>query len=480
MRRGRFPLSNLPAWCLFNGVTFAGVGVADVKDRGLGLVAEKDFDDHSGQNDQNDQNDHRPALLTVPKELVLSATGIEEYAKENKDFRELLDVAGHQSLRGDILLFLLTQFVLSSPDYDGGQGASTAWTQYFKLLPTQVPVPTLWSESELSLLRGTSLEHAVSAKLGALEREFSRIRDTTRDLPRWNALLEVDEVVTLGDWILLDALYRSRSLALPLSGESLVPCLDLANHSNPATAYFEENAGDEVVQLILHKGASVLMQDEVTIDYGHDKSAAEMLFSYGFIDPASTAKRIVLPVDSMDDDPLAKAKLHVFGSKPTLTIIDDDTRGPHWDAPFVHLMCLNDEDGLHFRVLRETDGSQHLRMFWQDSDITKEAKNIESVVKGHELCQIFRLRAVTVVLGMIQGQLEVLAPYDEESVSNESERPHINNAISQLRAVEKDLFERISRVLEYEKNQLLENKSVVAYLVAMNGAQNVIGDEDFA
>lgn len=158
----------------------------------------------------------------------------------------------------------------------------------------------------------------MSAKLGALEREFTRIRDTTRDLPRWNALLEIDEAVTLSDWILLDALYRSRSLALPKSGESMVPCLDLVNHSNQATAYFEENERDEVV-LLLHK-TSLLKKTEVTIDYGHKKPAAEMLFSYGFIDSTSTAKSIVLPVESMDDDPLAKAKLHVFGSAPTLKI----------------------------------------------------------------------------------------------------------------------------------------------------------------
>ncbi|KAI1751785.1 hypothetical protein F4782DRAFT_540800 [Xylaria castorea] len=471
MRRGHFPLSNLPAWCVFNNITFAGVDVADVDGRGLGLIAEKDLDN---------ENDDLPALLTIPKELVLSATTVEEYAKENKDFRQLLDVAGHQSLRGDILLFLLTQLVLSSPDYNGGQGASTAWTQYFKLLPTQVPVPTLWSESELSLLIGTSLERAVSAKRSALEREFNHVRDTTRELPRWNALLEVDEAVTLGDWILLDALYRSRSLALPKSGESMVPCLDLVNHSNPATAYFEENAEDEVV-LLLRKGASVLKQDEVIIDYGHDKSAAKMLFSYGFIDSTSTAKSIILPVESMDDDPLAKAKLHVFGSAPTLKITDDDTGVPHWDAPFVHLMCLNDEDGLHFKILRETDGSQYLRMFWQDADVTGEAGNMESIIKGHDLYHVFRLRAVAIVLGMIQQQLEALAAYDEESESNESQRPHIGKAISQLRAIEKDLFERTLQVLEREKDQLLENDSVTTYLSAMNGPQQGdIDNEDFA
>ncbi|KAI0434360.1 hypothetical protein F5Y09DRAFT_268470 [Xylaria sp. FL1042] len=466
MRRGSFSLSNLPAWCMLNNITFTGVSVAGIEARGLGLIADRNLNEDDGLQ----------ALLTIPKELVLSAAGVQEYAKENKDFRRLLDAAGHQSLRGDILLFLLTQLVLSSPDYAGGQGAGTAWTEYFKLLPTTVSVPTLWSEPELSLLRGTSLESAVSAKLVALTKEFNRIRDTTTDLVRWSKLIGTDETITLRDWILLDALYRSRSLALPKSGESMVPCLDLANHSSPATAYFEESPEDEVV-LLLRKGASVLTQDEITIDYGHDKSAAEMLFSYGFIDPASTAKSIVLPIESMEDDPLAKAKLYVFGSAPTLKITDSDNGVPQWDAPFIHLMCLNDEDGLHFKVLQGTDGSKDLRMFWQDIDVTEEADKMQTLVKGHGLFQIFRLRAVTVVLGMIQQQLEVLA---EERLLIGSERQHVAQAASQLRAVEKDLFERTSQVLEQEKTRLCEDESVTAYLAAMSSIQqDDIDEEDF-
>jgi hypothetical protein len=282
-----------------------------------------------------------------------------------------------------------------------------------------------------------------------LTKEFNGIRDATADLPYWNKLLDIDEAITLRDWILLDALYRSRLLALPKSGESMVPCLDLVNHSSPATAYFEENSKDEVV-LLLGEGAQVTNQDEITIDYGRDKPAAEMLFSYGFIDSNSTAKSIILPVASMEDDPLAKAKLFTFGSPPTLKITDCDTGVARWDAPFVHLMCLNSEDGLGFKVLQETDGSHHLRMFWQETDVTDQASNMENLVKGHELCQIFRLRVVTVVLEMIQQRLEVLEAYDEQSTLTGGERPDIIRAASQLRAVEKDLFERTLKVLEHE------------------------------
>jgi hypothetical protein len=92
MRRGRFPLSNLPAWCILNDISFSGVNAADIEGRGLGLIAEKDLND----DDDDDGTEVSALLMTIPKDLVLSAAGVEEYAKESKDFRQLLDAAGHQ------------------------------------------------------------------------------------------------------------------------------------------------------------------------------------------------------------------------------------------------------------------------------------------------------------------------------------------------------------------------------------------------
>jgi len=64
-----------------------------------------------------------------------------------------------QSTRLDVMLFLLVQLVLGSrPPGEGLAGLSNPWTEYVKFLPGQVPLPTLWTEMERALLRGTSLE----------------------------------------------------------------------------------------------------------------------------------------------------------------------------------------------------------------------------------------------------------------------------------------------------------------------------------
>lgn len=182
----------------------------------------------------------------------------------------------------------------------------------------------------------------MSAKLGTLTKEFDHLRDKLAGLSYWNELISIDETITVRDWILLDALYRSRSLDLPGLGESMVPCLDLVNHSSQATAHFQINSKGEV-DLRLHKGCFVATGEEITINYGQDKPPAEMLFSYGFIDTASTTNSLVLPLEPLDDDPLSAAKLHAFGKVPKLRIKEDENGMPQVSAPFVYLMCLNEE-----------------------------------------------------------------------------------------------------------------------------------------
>jgi hypothetical protein len=37
-------------------------------------------------------------------------------------------------------------------------GVSNPWSEYVKMLPSTVPVPTTWTDEERTLLAGTSLE----------------------------------------------------------------------------------------------------------------------------------------------------------------------------------------------------------------------------------------------------------------------------------------------------------------------------------
>lgn len=69
--------------------------------------------------------------------------------------------------------------------------------------------------------------------------------------------------------------------------------------------------------------------------YGQEKSAAEMVFSYGFLDATrDMALWLVLGLQGLPDDPLGFAKQAVFKSAPTLRIYDlGDT--VEWTSHFI-------------------------------------------------------------------------------------------------------------------------------------------------
>ncbi|KAI1808033.1 SET domain-containing protein [Daldinia bambusicola] len=475
MRRGHFSLDDLPTWATLNGVYFNNVQVANIDGRGNGLITTNEL--------ASQEDDLEPIiLLKVPRELVLSPERVEEYAKENKSFRQLLDTAGHKSARGDILLFLLYQLVLSSPDYQGGLGPSTSWTQYFNLLPSHVPSPTTWTESEWSHLRGTSLESALAAKLKALTKEFDDIQNLANLF--WRDILSFDESVTIQDWILLDALFRSRSLALPNSGESMVPCIDLVNHSSRANAFYEETSEGEVV-LYLRKGCVLPAGSEITIDYGQERSPAEILFNYGFIDSDSHATSMTLLLKPLEDDPLALAKFRIFREYPKLRLEVGEDGVPRWTGPFVYLMCLNEEDGLEFRVLQMTDRSQHLALLWQGVDITDAPSTLKDIIRDHELYQVFELRALVVVLDIVEKQLDKLLSTQNGDSSPDLVTGEVYHATSRLRSLETDILRKCVQTFNEQKAKLLQDDTVVEYLTmgfdqnnpSAEGAGN---DEDFS
>jgi hypothetical protein len=160
MAHAQLPIASLPLWQTLNNVTFNNTRIVAIPGKGSGLVV-------VGSDSSSEPRSHDKPLISIPHCLVLYAEVVEEYAKQDRNFRLLLDAAGHQTNRGDILLYLLVQLVLGlrQPGEDLAS-LPTPWTEYVRFLPDDVPLPTLWTDSERLLLQGTSLE--VSWELIAL------------------------------------------------------------------------------------------------------------------------------------------------------------------------------------------------------------------------------------------------------------------------------------------------------------------------
>jgi len=304
-----------------------------------------------------------------------------------------------------------------------------------------------------------STQTAASGKMLALEHEFDRIRELSSDIPCWQAMFWDNMTVNLKTWLLLDAWYRSRSLELPRSGVALVPCLDMVNHSTEPNAHYEETAQDEVV-LRLKAGCRVSEGDEVTISYGSDKPMAEMLYSYGFIPDDAPEDSVRLDYGPFPDDPLGKAKLVVFGSRPVL-LLKEGRQSTTWDCPFSYLKCVNMEDGVAFKVALETDGGHHLRMFWHDEDVTESASDLASLISGDERWPLFLLRAVTDIQDRVSEQLErIKSGIKLADVDGDVVRDRLVDSATKLRQSETRVLESAVHQLDIEVCPCRQSHSV--------------------
>ena len=302
----------------------------------------------------------------------------------------------------------MLQIASESPDVTSKIGVSNPWGQYAKLLPQTFSLPTFWSEEERQMLQGTTLNAALDTKLKSLSSEFETLCDALTNLNWGKALLHSDEhlhVLTLEDWKTVDAMYRSRALDLPGTGHAMVPYMDMANHAsgNETVARYETDEDGNAI-LVLRDGKKLKKGHEVTITYGDEKGASEMLYSYGFIESEiASAQELFLDLDLPDDDPLRKAKKAAFDVAPgfKLSIVNGKTR---WDGSFVWLACINEEDGLNMKMLQTVDSEPELAVFWHKTRI-HNIKELQDALHSDPMRDLFQLRASAIVQARIEQQI---------------------------------------------------------------------------
>ncbi|KAL1626039.1 hypothetical protein SLS56_007013 [Neofusicoccum ribis] len=441
----KLPVAALKPWADLNDVTFNAITVGPLpgfEQRGSTVIAAEDLSAGNAE-----------PLMIIPRDLVLSQEAVRLHAKSDQHLREVLDA--------------LAEF------------GRTDRFRYVKFLPEEL-LPTFWTEYERELLIGTTLKPAVEAKIKSLNKEFDQLRTATEQI-KWCAEEwwdEEDGHLSFDDWLQVDAMYRSRALEFPGIGDSMVPCIDMANHaSGDATVALYEADSDGNAALLLREGKEVKKDDEITITYGDKKGVCEMLFSYGFIeDNMTSARELFLDLEIPNDDPLKRAKLHVNTSAPGFRVFDSDdadaTAGStSWQSDFIWLVIVNEEDGLEFEVAQTTDGGRELRVYWNGS-VLEEPDKLKDVLKAHPMWDVYRLRAVSLIQDRVETQLRLLyGTEDEVKAARRGEftgiRENVWSLATRLRDLEKDLLERAYGSLEEEKERLVETETVQQYLQAM-------------
>ena len=339
------------------------------------------------------------------------------------------------------MIFLLLQITHSSPDLQGERlGVANPLTDYVSFLPQDFSLPTFYSEEERELLQGTSLADAVDQKLKSLAKEFDLLRTSTRQIPWCSKHWWDNETghLTIDDWKQVDAMYRSRALELPGTGHAMVPCVDMANHASgtETIAVYEANEIKDAV-LQLRQGKTLKSGEEITISYGDEKGASEMVFSYGFLDSSmDNARQLFLDLDIPMDDPLRMAKKAVCEEAPGVRLYTKEGK-ICWESEYVWWSCVNEEDGLHFRVLQANDGAKELQIQWKNDAL--EPGRLGDTLANDSMRDVFELRAIVVLQERIERQAAELEDTEEqfvEPIPLSGIRPAIWEMMRRLRRLE--------------------------------------------
>lgn len=334
----------------------------------------------------------------------------------------------------------------SSPDMEGDKpGVANPLTDYVAFLPKDFPLPTFYSEEELELLQGTSLADAVEQKLRSLQNEFDLLRTATQEIP-WCRKHWWDEEtghLTFDDWKQVDAMFRSRALELPGTGHAMVPCLDMANHApgDDTIAIYETDESQNAV-LQLRPDKRLNQGDEITITYGDEKGAGEMIFSYGFLEGSvDHARQLFLDLDIPTDDPLRMVKKAVCKEAPGVRLYVNEDGEICWESNYVWWACVNEEDGLAFRVLQANDGEKELQVLWKKTPL--EPASLSDTLARDPLRDVFQLRVVVTLQERIERQaseLEDTEEYFAKGIHLSGVRWTTRHTIRKLRGLELDFL----------------------------------------
>ena len=223
----------------------------------------------------------------------------------------------------------------------------------------------------------------------------------------------------------------------------MVPVLDMANHGSTDhyNARFEVD-DDGNVALLVRDGRQIGEDEEVLISYGPG-GATEMIFSYGFLEQGATsARELFLSLEAPDDDPLRTAKVRVAREAPGVRIFVDPNGEVSWESAFVWWMCINEEDGLDFKVLQTNEGSRELQALWKGSEL--DPRVLKSTLMDDPQKDIFMLRAVVMIQQRVEEQGEALSISGEKLLEQGSamaeKRRGTYDSINRLRELELDLL----------------------------------------
>lgn len=241
----------------------------------------------------------------------------------------------------------------------------------------------------------------------------------------------------------------------------MVPFIDLVNHSSKANVQYDQDEDTKAAILKLKAGKVIEAGEELFINYGADKSASEMLFSYGFVEKTTLFEFLIGHIPNSVKFPAVvpnqDVKLEIWGRRFGTPMLEIKGKKGQLDieSPFVYLLMLDQKDGLEMDdVVRPGDPTIHdIRAIWQGQDITDHLDSIEVILRNHPQKELFDIRAMFIYHALINHQMEMMqgaedleAQFDTEEMPANKQRIH--KSASELRAIESTILDSAMDIVQ--------------------------------
>ncbi|KAI8370784.1 hypothetical protein EDC96DRAFT_573436 [Choanephora cucurbitarum] len=378
-------------------------------------------------------------MVQIPSSLLITSTLALQVSPAFRDtlkqhFDLSLDVLSLAEQRQVLTLFLVyCQYI----------DQNTVWSDYLSILP---PVQFFEDHHVLfqpHLSEGTSLWHAVRAKLARLEQV--------------HASLSIDWLsqVTLPMLLWADAVLWSRVVEIEPDQLALIPFFDFANHSQTPNLRWERSSDG----IMLVNTEAVGADQELMLSYG-SKPNQELLFIHGFCIPDNSVVSVVsLPwMPFFVNDPPRALWLRQTMPQSTLRLglPDNEKEGigrAGWDWTSVVIMYLAVLDSDEVEMVFTENGLE------LEGQTVTSLSELEQMVRSFEYFPVIQLRAIVLLIQALEYQLEQTSP-----ITNHTSP--LSSQVAIYQAEEQQMIHQSLEVLTELQNQLMTDPVVQAFLQA--------------
>lgn len=186
--------------------------------------------------------------------------------------------------------------------YEMNLGESSFFYPWLRLLPKKLNLPILWTQEELSELKGTSIYDRVLKDLDWLIEDYERVFPNTL-FKNHNDLFK-KENYTLDSYLWAWGTIWSRNTELERGNTMtayLLPFVDFINHNRTKSVSINLSFNEK--EFVLRADDKLEAGDQITKAYVPKGSNSDVLRMYGFIDPTSPYSTAVLDIGVRSNDP---------------------------------------------------------------------------------------------------------------------------------------------------------------------------------